>query len=139
MNKRYIVMALAGFVWLATSCGGSKKEEAKSEDAYGEIETTEAPKPSADDVIAQGKTLMDAADCKTCHHPENKIIGPPHMEVAKKYEFTAANVKLLADKIKKGGSGVWGEIMMNAHPDLSDGDAEKMARYVLSLDGEKEH
>jgi hypothetical protein len=28
--------------------------------------------------------------------------------------------------------------MMTPHPNLSQADAEKMARYVLSLDGEKE-
>jgi cytochrome c len=88
-------------------------------------------------LIAQGKTLVDAADCKTCHHAENKIVGPSHTDVAKKYEFTQANVTLLADKIVAGGSGVWGDIPMTPHPDISKADAEKMAMYVLSLDGEK--
>ncbi|MFN8691090.1 MAG: c-type cytochrome, partial [Cyclobacteriaceae bacterium] len=72
-------------------------------------------------------------------HTVNKIIGPSHTDVAKKYEFTEANVKYLAEKIINGGSGVWGEVVMTTHPDLSQADAEKMARYILSLDGEKEH
>lgn len=88
--------------------------------------------------IREGEILVRASDCKTCHHVTNKIIGPAHTDVAKKYEFTTANVKLLAERIIKGGSGVWGEVPMNAHPDLSQEDAEKMARYVLSLDGETE-
>ena len=91
----------------------------------------------SDDLIAQGQTLVDASDCKTCHHPTNKIIGPSHTDVAKKYDFTKANVSLLAGKIINGGSGVWGEIPMSPHTDISKGDAEKMAMYVLSLDGEK--
>jgi len=85
-------------------------------------------------IIQEGRILVDANDCKTCHHSTNKIIGPAHLDVAKKYETTDANVKLLADRIIKGGSGVWGEIPMTAHTDLSQEDAEKMARYVLSLD-----
>jgi cytochrome c len=48
-------------------------------------------------------------------------------------------VKMLAEKIIKGGQGVWGQIPMTPHPDVKQEDAEKMARYVLSLDGEKEH
>lgn len=122
------------------SCGGgAKKEEAKSEeDAYDDYEIAEPTGPSSEDMIAEGKTLVDGSDCKTCHHPTNKIIGPSHTDVAKKYEFTEANVKMLAGKIIAGGSGNWGEIVMNPHPTLSQGDAEKMARYVLSLDGEKE-
>jgi cytochrome c len=83
--------------------------------------------------------IVKASDCKTCHHLTNKIIGPSHTDVAKKYEFTEANVKLLAGKIIQGGSGVWGEVPMAAHADISQVDAEKMARYVLSLDGETAH
>jgi cytochrome c len=141
MRKIFYSVALVGAVTFGlTSCGGSKKEEAKeetTEEAADDYETAESAAESSDDLIAQGKTLVDASDCKTCHHPTNKIIGPSHTEVAKKYEFTKANVSLLAGKIINGGSGVWGEIPMSPHADISKGDAEKMAMYVLSLDGEK--
>lgn len=157
--KRIVLMAsaLSLSVALLMSCGGgSKSDEAKSDDAYGEYETPDDGKSASSsggnaaapaqeapaaggDAIAEGKVLVDASDCKTCHHPTNKIIGPAHTEVAKKYDFTEANVKLLAGKIIEGGAGVWGEIMMNPHPSVSQADAEKMARYVLSLDGETEH
>jgi cytochrome c len=142
MKKLFImIMVLGTASWTMTSCGGkkeeAKEEEEKKEDAYSDYETAEAEKPSSDDLIKQGQALADASDCKTCHHLTNKIVGPAHTEVAKKYEFTHANVTLLAGKIMKGGSGVWGEIPMTAHPDLSQADAEKMAMYVLSLDGEK--
>jgi cytochrome c len=139
MRKLFVLIAFVGFTnWTLSSCG-SKKEEKKEEssEAYGEHETAEPEKASSDDLIAQGQALVDASDCKTCHHPTNKIVGPAHADVAKKYEFTKANVGMLADKIIAGGSGNWGEIPMTAHPDISKADAEKMAMYVLSLDGEK--
>jgi len=88
-------------------------------------------------LIQEGRILVDANDCKTCHHPTNKIIGPAHLEVAKKYETTEENIQLLADRIINGGSGVYGDIPMTAHTDLSVEDARKMARYILSLDEEK--
>ena len=113
------------------SCGEKKMDQPVTEAAA-------EPVAEALDLIKEGEQLVAQSDCKTCHHPVNKIIGPGHTEVAKKYEFTEANVKLLADHIIKGSVGVWGEIPMNPHPDLSVEDAEKMARYVLSLDGEKE-
>jgi cytochrome c len=124
---------------MITSCGGKKEETAKED--FGDPKATETTTPTVSDseIISQGESLVKASDCKTCHHATNKIIGPAHTDVAKKYEFTEANVKLLADKIIKGGAGVWGEIPMTAHADISQADAEKMARYVLSLDGEKEH
>ncbi|MFM8913713.1 MAG: c-type cytochrome [Flammeovirgaceae bacterium] len=129
-----MVCAAASIIFY--SCGSEKKSV--KEDYGTPQETIDAPDVAADP-ITQGESLVKASDCKTCHHINNKIIGPSHTDVAKKYEFTKANVELLAGKIIKGGSGVWGEVIMTAHPDITQADAEKMARYVLSLDGETEH
>lgn len=139
MKKLFVMVLLAGIVTGSLTSCGSKKEEAKeeTEDAYDEHATAEPAKESSKDLIAQGQVLVDASDCKTCHHPTNKIIGPSHTDVAKKYEFTKANITLLANKIINGGSGTWGEIPMSPHADISMADAEKMAMYVLSLDGEQ--
>ncbi len=116
---------MLSFSALLFACGGGKEKGTVSS-------------PPADDLIKKGELLVNASDCKTCHHQVNKIIGPSHLDVAKKYEFTQANVKLLAERIIKGGSGVWGDVPMTPHPDLPAADAENMARYVLSLDGEAE-
>lgn len=139
MKKLFVMVTLVGIACVSMTSCGTKKEEATEEtaDAYDDYATAEPAKESATDLIAQGKVLVDASDCKTCHHPTNKIIGPSHTDVAKKYDFTKANVTLLANKIIGGGSGVWGEIPMSPHADISLGDAEKMAMYVLSLDGEE--
>jgi cytochrome c len=141
MKRIFCSLFLVGAVACGlASCGGGKKEEAKqeeTEDSYGDFETAEPEQASAQDLIAQGQALADASDCKTCHHTTNKLVGPAHADVAKKYEFTKANVSYLADKIINGGSGVWGEIPMSPHVGMSKGDAEKMAMYVLSLDGEE--
>ncbi len=144
MKQLLLVIAMSGFFsYTMTSCGEKKEEKTETEDdGYSDYEAnepakTETKKESSEDLIKQGQILTDASDCKTCHHPTNRIIGPSHTEVAKKYEFTQANVTLLAGKIINGGSGVWGEIPMTPHVDLSQADAEKMAMYVLSLDGEK--
>ena len=131
----YFTGIVAAFA-LVAACGG-KKEGSNTEEYVANETASDAP--AAVDVIAQGEALVKASDCKTCHHQVNKIIGPAHTDVAKKYDFTEANVKMLADKIIKGGVGVWGDIPMSAHVDVTQSDAEKMARYVLSLDGEKEH
>lgn len=149
MKKLVLLIALFGFFSFAiVSCGGKQEnatEQAEGEE-YGEYETAEQDgqaaggeqqQASTEDLIKQGQALVDQSDCKTCHHQTNKIIGPAHADVAKKYDFTQANVTYLADKIKNGGSGVWGEIPMTPHPDVSQADAEKMAMYVLSLDNEE--
>ncbi len=137
MNKIKNTLFVIAMVMVIASCGSKKEESANTED-YGTPDESTAP-VAAVDAITQGESLVKASDCKTCHHPTNKIIGPSHAEVATKYDFTQASVTLLAGKIISGGSGVWGEIPMTPHPDITQADAEKMARYVLSLDGEKEH
>ena len=134
MKKIFSIFVLALII---AACGGKKAESAEKED-FGTPDESSSAASGGADAIAQGEALVKASDCKTCHHATNKIIGPSHTDVAKKYEFTEANVKLLANKIITGGSGVWGEVPMTAH-DIPMDQAEKMARYVLSLDGEKEH
>jgi cytochrome c len=116
------------FMMILASCGGKKTDQAEQDQPV---------QLSTGQLVAIGKLLVDESDCKTCHHPTNRIIGPSHKEVAEKYEFTDANIKLLAERIINGGTGVWGEIPMTPHADISQEDAEKMAMYVLSLDGEE--
>lgn len=109
------LLSVTGFLLVLASCG----------------------KPDNGKLVAEGKALMETQDCKTCHHATNKSVGPAHKVVAEKYEYTDANVTMLAKRIIEGGSGVWGDVPMNPHPDLSKEDAGKIARYVLSLDGEQ--
>ncbi|MEM9545556.1 MAG: family 16 glycoside hydrolase [Bacteroidota bacterium] len=85
-----------------------------------------------------GARLIAKNDCKTCHNKNVKTIGPAYVSVAQKYKTTDENITMLANKIKVGGTGVWGNQIMNAHPDLSDGHLKNMVEYILSLDAEQE-
>ncbi len=134
MNKLGLFVCLV-MLAVAMSCGS--KTQTNTED-YGDPKSTSEPMDTKVDEISLGAALVKKSDCNTCHHVTNTIIGPSHTDVAKKYEFTEENVQMLADRIIAGGSGVWGQVMMTPHPDLSKDDAILMAKYVLSLDGEKE-
>jgi cytochrome c len=80
-----------------------------------------------------GKALMDKSDCKSCHLIDQKSAGPSYKDVAAKYASQKGAIELLATKIIKGGSGVWGTTEMAAHPQISDADAIKIVEYILSL------
>ncbi len=86
----------------------------------------------------QGKTLMENSDCKSCHLIDKKSIGPNYKEVAEKYKDDPNAVEYLAKKIVDGGGGVWGEVNMAAHPQLSQGEAVEMVKYILSLESMEE-
>ncbi len=81
----------------------------------------------------QGEVLISKSDCFACHKIEEKLLGPSYKDVANKYANTKANVDYLINKIKVGGSGVWGAVPMSPHPALSDDDARAMVNYILSL------
>ncbi len=88
--------------------------------------------------IAKGKKLITNSDCSACHLKNEHLVGPAYDSIAKRYRFDWANIKLLSNKISLGGTGVWGNVPMTAHPNLSKAETEDMAYYLLSLDGEAE-
>lgn len=84
-------------------------------------------------VALNGRSIMLSLDCSSCHKTDGKSIGPSYTEVAKKYHKQNDAMSYLTDKIIKGGSGVWGEVAMSAHPDLSTDDAKRIVQWILSL------
>ena len=49
-----------------------------------------------------------------------KAFGPSYQQIANRYENNQGNVENLADKISKGGKGLWGQNMMTPHPNITD-------------------
>ena len=93
-------------------------------------------KSGEEEVVAEiplGQRLINKSDCKACHNPTRKTIGPSYVEIANRYEASEDNISTLASKIINGGSGNWGEVLMSAHPTTSDSDAKQMIQYILSL------
>jgi cytochrome c len=80
-----------------------------------------------------GKLLIAESDCKACHLVNAKSAGPSFQEVAKKYKGVTRAIEMLSDKVINGGSGVWGNTPMAAHPQISKDDASTMVEYILSL------
>jgi len=98
--------------------------------------TDKAAAPQGHQVLssaATGRNIMMSLDCKTCHKPNEKSIGPAFRDVAIRYQKDPNMVPSLTQKIKKGGSGKWGEVVMPAHPDLKDEDIRLILGYLQSL------
>ena len=87
--------------------------------------------------FSNGKRLIELSDCKTCHATDKKSIGPSYTDVSKKYRASSQNIDMLSKKIINGGGGVWGEQVMAAHPQISNGDAREMVSYILGLADKK--
>ena len=80
-----------------------------------------------------GKNMIASLDCKACHKQAEPSVGPSYLDVANKYKKDPAAAGFLANKIIKGGGGVWGETVMPAHPDLKEAEAKQLVAWIQSL------
>jgi cytochrome c len=78
------------------------------------------------------KGLLAANACTACHGVTNKIVGPGFTEILAKQKGQADLEGYLVNKIKAGGSGVYGSIPMPPQAQLSDADARTIAKWIAS-------
>ncbi|WP_257669274.1 ThuA domain-containing protein [Parapedobacter tibetensis] len=83
--------------------------------------------------IVLGRSLMMASDCQSCHKIDEPSIGPSYMQVATRYKQRKDVSSYLVEKITQGGSGVWGEVAMAAHPDMKESEARQIVQWIMSL------
>ena len=76
--------------------------------------------------------LAQKKNCMACHANDKKLVGPSYKDVAAKYAGQKDAVAKLADKIVKGGTGVWGQIPMPPNPVSAD-EAKQLATWVLTV------
>lgn len=81
----------------------------------------------------EGQALAQKNACMSCHGVDKKIVGPAFKEVAAKYAGDKNAPATLAQKVKAGGKGVWGQVPMPPNPNVKQEDAEKIVAWVLSL------
>jgi len=79
------------------------------------------------------EALAKAKNCMSCHAIDKKVVGPAYKDVAKKYAGDANAAANLEAKVKKGGTGVWGNIPMPPNAAVSDADIKTIVEWVLTL------
>ena len=79
------------------------------------------------------KALLQKHTCTACHADDKKVVGPAYNDVAAKYKGDAGAAAKLAEKVKKGSSGVWGPVPMPPNAAVPDGDIKTMVAYILAL------
>ena len=130
--KKIFITAVA-FAVLVACNNESKKDKVETTTETKEEKPAETPITEHPDYSA-GLELIAKSDCLTCHKVDEKLTGPSYRDVANKYASQAPGIiPQLAEKIVKGGSGVWGEVPMLPHPAITQADAEKMVKYILLL------
>jgi len=70
--------------------------------------------------------------CMACHAIDKKLVGPSFKDIAAKYRGDKNAEAMLADKVKKGGSGVWGQVPMPPNAAVPEADIKTLVKWVLS-------
>ncbi|UUE95566.1 c-type cytochrome [Comamonas thiooxydans] len=92
---------------------------------------SKAVKPAVDrkSGSAAPTALLEKNACMACHGMAQKLVGPAFSEIASKH---GGQLDYLANKIRVGGSGVWGSTPMPPQPNLSDADAKVIAQWLAA-------
>jgi cytochrome c len=77
--------------------------------------------------------LAQKKNCMACHAVDKKLVGPSFKDVSAKYASQKDAADKLAEKIVKGGSGVWGQVPMPANPQVSAAEAKQLATWVMTV------
>jgi len=77
--------------------------------------------------------LAEKKNCLACHQADKKLVGPSYKDVAAKYSGQKDAAAKLAEKIQKGGTGVWGQIPMPANPQVNADEAKTLASWILTV------
>lgn len=82
---------------------------------------------------SSAEALARSKACMACHAIGKKMVGPSYRDVANKYRGQADALAKLSEKVKKGGSGVWGPIAMPPNPAVKDEEIKTIVSWILSL------
>ncbi len=133
--KKILFTSAVALTLIACGGSGTEKKDAATEKKSEAAEAAAPASPSDNPDYEKGLALVAQPEhlCLTCHNIDTKIVGPAYRDVANKYEATEANIKMLAEKVVKGGSGVWGDVQMPPNAAVTIDEAEQMVKYILLL------
>jgi len=104
--------------------------ETYSAPVAAEVKPEAPPAPAVSE--ADAMQLAKKNNCFACHTIDKKMVGPSFRDIAAKYRSDPGAEALLMDRIAKGGSGVWGVMVMPPNPKTSEADRRILAKFVLS-------
>lgn len=120
-------------MFLLASCGNNDTKQNSTDTTTDATAAAPANDLSSNPDYQKGLALVAKSNCLTCHKINEKLIGPAYKDVANKYAGNDTALNYLAHKVITGGKGVWGEVAMTPHPELSLDDSKQMVKYILLL------
>jgi cytochrome c len=94
----------------------------------GASATAQAAEPQNDENLR----LSGTYGCMSCHGMVKKQVGPGFAQISARYRGDASAPARLAEKIRSGGVGAWGRVIMPRQPKMTVAESETLARWVLA-------
>ena len=143
-------------VYMANRSGANFKEPAESAATAGAAASTPATPPATPSVavaatanaaaappaaakagapldLQSGQAMMQKYGCAGCHAVDKPLVGPAYSQVAAKYRGDTTAAAKLEQKVKAGGSGVWGAVPMPPNAAVPDPDIKALVSWILTL------
>jgi cytochrome c len=99
------------------------------------VADTEGKAPAQGGIDAQELITRNA--CVVCHAVNARIVGPSFAEISarytSRYAVRAEAETLLLNKIKAGGSGVWGPVPMPPQSNVKDDEMKTIVKWIFTL------
>lgn len=113
--------------------GESKFDEIPSNEVFLKVKYVEdTSKPSiSGNSDPEGFKAIRTSNCLNCHAFNTKLIGPSFYDINKRYPDTKANREILQKHIKEGSTGVWGNVTMPTHPELTKEEMENIVDWIF--------
>jgi cytochrome c5 len=83
--------------------------------------------------LQSGQAMMQKYGCAACHAVDKAIVGPAYSQVAAKYRGDNTAATKIEQKVKAGGSGVWGAVPMPPNTTVPDADIKALVGWILTL------
>ncbi|MEP7206895.1 MAG: c-type cytochrome [Casimicrobiaceae bacterium] len=101
---------------------------AKDTPAAKHAVASSAAKPAV--AASAAPDLARKSGCLACHAVATKIVGPAFKDIAARHAGKSGAAAGLVDKVRKGGSGAWGQIPMPPQA-VSDLEARQLVDWIL--------
>ncbi len=87
----------------------------------------------SDAMAPPGLQTMRGSDCFNCHAVHQKRVGPPLIEVSRKYRDDAHAMAKSIERVINGSTGVWGKIPMIPHKQHTQEEVHSMVEWIYNL------
>jgi cytochrome c len=129
----------------AMNAHGDLRRQVRPVGAFGAVDTTryDVARGAARATVAAvgedrsggeshaARDILARRACVACHGLEKRIVGPGFREVASRYQTRDDAQRYLAEKIRKGSVGAWGQVPMPGQPAIKDEELASVIRWIV--------